>query len=712
MGLARATGRLFRRVLGTGPGAGALVLSLLFALDLFGASLDFMGFSDEKATNRILGRYGAHIVVSQLVILATYLVVGALLGGAGSLIGRAWDWARLRSTTRLRSTVRGALTALGGHLVLLAHHITHYPQLYSEALYDRGGVRRAIMVALTDQAWTSVAYAALVALVVGLIVGPTFIGRGRAATAGLAEACRAQARLHPRVAIAAAGVILCVGAAGLLHTRAPAIHSGDPKRPNLLLIAVDSLRADRVFAPDAASRFPALAALAARGVRFREQHVTVPRTFPSFVTLLTGRYPHHHGIRHMFPPEAARRAIGPALPWTLREAGYHTIVLSDYAGEIFSRTPLGFRDIGVPYFDMKTIVDQRGLQVHPNVLPYATSSLGRRLFPAVDALPERSDPALLADRAIAKLDDAGKTPFFMTLFFSAAHFPYAAPSPYYHRFTDPGYAGPFKYQKPPLATAAVTPADAQQIRGLYDGAVAATSDAVARVLKRLDEDGLADNTIVVLLADHGENLYEGDGRGMGHGDHLSGSAADHVPLVIVDPTRHFPPHDVPGITRDVDVAPTLAALLSVKLAATDGADLLPLLRGDKPTLDLDAFAETEFWFTDSGPGFQPDERLPYPGITGSTDLADDGDIFIKPEWQDTIVVAKHRAIRSGHYKLVYQPTRTGVRWRLYDLAADPDEQREVSAAHPEVVAALRKKLETWMTSDGRTVMRGGFAVPR
>jgi arylsulfatase A-like enzyme len=361
---------------------------------------------------------------------------------------------------------------------------------------------------------------------------------------------------------------------------------------------------------------------------------------------------------------------------------------------------------------MKTIVDQRGLQVHPNVLPYVTSALGRKLFPAVDALPERSDPTLLAARAMEKLDELRDRPFFLTLFFSAPHFPYAAPAPYYRRFTQPGYAGPFKYEKPPLSAAAVTPADAAQIRGLYDGAVAATDQAIAQVLKHLEAAGLSHNTIIVLLADHGENLYDIEGRGMGHGDHLLGSLADHVPFVIVDPVHGLPAHDINGVSRDVDVAPTLAQLAGVPYADTDGVDLGPLCRGDKPTLDLDAFSETEFWFTDNGPGFQPDERLPYPGVTGATDLAPDGDIFIRPEWQDTIVVAKHRAIRTAHHKLVYQPTRAGVRYRLYDLDADPGEEYDVAAQRPELVAELRTKLEGWMTSDGRTVMRGGFAVPR
>ena len=155
----------------------------------------------------------------------------------------------------------------------------------------------------------------------------------------------------------------------------------------------------------------------------------------------------------MFPSAAQRAAIGPALPSALHDAGYRTSVISDYAGEIFSRTPMGFDHVDVPYFDMKTIVALRGLQVHPNVLPYATSSIGRRLFPAVNAMPELSDPARLADRAIAELDSSRSQPLFLTVFFSAAHFPYASPDPYYRRYGSRDYSGPYRYQKPPLAPA-------------------------------------------------------------------------------------------------------------------------------------------------------------------------------------------------------------------------------------------------------------------
>ncbi len=703
----RAIARVLRRALASGPCAGAVALALFFGLDFVGATLDFMGFSDEKATNLILHRYGALIARDQLQILATYVVVGALLGGVGALMGAWWDYVHRRVPSARRRIGRGVAAALVGHAYLFVRSVVHYPQLYSEAFYDRGGVRRAAMVWLTERASARVLDAVAIAVLLTGLVVPLTERAGRAVVRRWVEAApRPRSLRWPAVAIAA--VLLAVVGVGAHR------HNGSAagRRPNILILAVDSLRADRVFGPDADARFPTLAALAQRGVRFREAHVTVPRTFPSFVTLLTGRYPHHHGIRHMFPSAAQRAAIGPALPSALRDAGYRTSVISDYAGEIFSRTQLGFDHVDVPYFDMKTIIALRGLQVHPNVLPYATSTIGRRLFPAVNAMPELSDPARLADRAIAELDGAGSKPLFLTVFFSAAHFPYASPDPYYRRYGSASYAGPYRYQKPPLAPAPATDADRAQIRALYDGAVAATDAAIARILDRLRRDGLADDTIVVLLADHGENLYDLPERGMGHGDHLRGSAADHVPWVWIDPRDHLPPHDVSGIVRDVDFVPTLAHLVGVKPPPSDGVDLAPLLRGERATLDLDAYQETELWFVANGPGFGPDERLPYPTITGVTDLAADDDVYLRPEWQDTVIVAKHRAIRTEHWKLLYEPTRGGVRWSLYDLAADPDERKDVLAAHAPVAAALKHKLQHWMLDDPRMTLRGDFLVPR
>jgi arylsulfatase A-like enzyme len=692
---------MFRRVVLSGPAAGAFLFVVLFAADFAGLNLEFMGFSDSKATSVIVARYGRKIVLDQLRILGVLMLVGAVLGALGALIGRAFDRAAARNTSVGRAFFRGGLAALVGHAYLLLRHMVSYPALYSEWLFDRAGWRRRAMVFLTDH----VRPGFLDALIAGVMMA--LLARWLATPYGHASSEKLVARLKAigRRKLAAVGAVVLVGAGlsglALRSSRADA----HPQRPNVLVIAVDSLRADRVFGADA-GRFPAIASLSKAGVRFREDHVTVPRTFPSFVTLLTGRWPHHHGVRHMFPSAETRQSIGPTLPSAFRSAGYRTFAVSDYAGEIFSRTPLGFDVVDAPYFDMKTILEQRALAMHPAALPYATSSLGATIFPAVAALADRSDPALLAAKAKRHLDEATANPFFMVLFFSTAHFPYAAPAPFYKRFADSHYDGPFRYEKPPLATA--SPVDAPQIRALYDGAVAATDAAIGDVLAHLRARHLDGDTIVVLLADHGEHLYESAERGMGHGDHLRGDAADHVPLVIADPVHRFSSHDVDGIVRDVDVAPTLAGLAGVTTSG-DGVDLGPLLRGERDTLDLDAFSETEFWLTTSGAGFMPNERIPYPNVTGATDLAPDDDIYLRPEWEETVVVGKHRAIRTRDWKLIYQPTRAGVVWRL-EKAGGGD--TDLAASHPDVVAALRERLIKWMTSDGRSELRGGFVVPR
>ncbi len=129
-------------------------------------------------------------------------------------------------------------------------------------------------------------------------------------------------------------------------------------------------------------------------------------------------------------------------------------------------------------------------------------------------------------------------PFFLTVFYSTTHFPYAAPAPYYGRFTDPAYRGRFKYFRP-RGLGQEQPPDArdeQQIRGLYDGAVASIDDATKALLDVLGDEKLASNTIVIVTADHGETLYD-HGHGAGHGDHLFGDEGTHVPLFVFESAR-------------------------------------------------------------------------------------------------------------------------------------------------------------------------------
>lgn len=722
----------------------ALLYGALFGVDfLFGTDLKVFGVRDDATERFVFSRYGALIVKHQARVFACFLVLGAAVGAALQLIIALWQrsgaWPQHRpahsgqtplnlppSPWPLRRRVVVSLVAgLLVHVYFIGRNLIALPALYAEALYERGGLGRSLMLALTHGGrGTSLVLSGLVvAVLLFALLGPLLAPRGRELLFG----GFASLRRHPLRAVLGVGAIavavwlLKTGPSSLSPSaslepgavREPGRAAPERPHPSVLLIAIDSLRADRV-GPAARQITPTLSALAERSVQFDAAHVTVPRTFPSLVTLLTGRYPHRHGVRTMFPTREERARVPKALPALLRPAGYTSAVVSDFAGEIFSRIELGFDRTEVPLFDAKTIVLQRSLTVHKNLLPYVSGSLGDRLFPELGSLAERADPRRLSRQTLDALRGFRGQPFFLTVFFSAAHFPYAAPAPYYRRFTDPQYRGPFLYHKPPLVEPQ-SAADIAQVRALYDGAVAAADDGVRVLLDGLRALGRDKDTIVIVLADHGENLYDEPGRGMGHGDHLEGDHSLHVPLLIYDPTHGFRPHRVPGLVRDLDVLPTVLELTTGAVPAGedfDGVSLLPLLRGERDRLGLSAFSETELWFTKSGPGFSIDERLPYPDVTATTAVDARDDIAISDRYRELVTVAKHRALRTDRWKIVYRPTRSGPRYSLYDLASDPRELTDVADQRPAELAEMKAALFRIIALDPSVTIEGGYVVPR
>ncbi len=375
--------------------------------------------------------------------------------------------------------------------------------------------------------------------------------------------------------------------------------------------------------------------------------------------------------------------------------------------------------MNVPEFDFRQLVRQRLLERETPLLPLLHSRAGRVAFPVLREMNDAADPEMLARDAIRTMRSLeARGPFFLVVFFSTAHFPYAAPAPYYRRFTDDGYRGRFKYDKP-VGLGQEAPADARderQVRALYTGAVSAIDDASQRVLDALEADHLAGKTIVVVTGDHGETLYD-HGHGQGHGDHLFGDEGTHVPLVVVDPrvpSAPSTPRHATSIVRDVDLAPTLYALTNVAPPADlDGQSLVPALTGQSIPRAL-AFAETGLWFTEDIPGLPGDLRLPYPGIARLTevDTKHADEVVLRSSLRPLTIVAKHRMVRDERYKLVYVPARGGVRWLLYDTLEDPGETRDVARDHPEVLARMQAELWTWMRRDADMVEHNGYLLPR
>ncbi len=662
----------------------------------------------------IARRFPAEVTRMRIGVLAIAVALGLAIGLVAELLVRLRT-ARERSTARM--LVESALLVAALHAALVGWSMADSPQLYAATWYARGGLARTAQVFATDWLGTR-GVLALAFLLAVAYVGPRRIVElaraGRALTLGVL-ATLALAAAAPDVRPPAAP-----GRPMNRSGRSPApldgVHGGRRRLGegragfNVLILAADSLRDDHVDA----RRAPNLTALAARGTRFDRAYVSLPRTFSSWVTLLTGRHAHHHGIRSMFPTWEERAKDFDALPARFGRSGYGTGVVSDYAGDIFGRIDLGFGRVDTPTFDFRQLIRQKALERETPLLPILHSQLGRRIFPTMRELGAAADPRMLADDVESALAARKDEPFFLTVFFSTAHFPYAAPAPYYRRYTDRAYRGRFKYHKPMgLGRADEVPpdeADIRQIQGLYDGAVSAVDDAIGRVLAGLDRLGLRERTIVVVTADHGETIFD-HGRGQGHGDLLFGDEGTHVPLIVVDPRVTGGRHER-RIVRDVDLAPTLYELAGVAAPADlDGRSLAPALRGEPITPRL-AYGETELWFTEEIPGLAPEMRMPYPGVVALTELDARNEIVLRREMMPVTRMARHRMVRDERWKLVYVPTRAGVRYILFDTEKDPAELTDVAGAHPLEVARLRGELWSWMLQDPSMEQRGGYLVPR
>ena len=700
------------------PGCvGALYVVALAARARDGASgdLDFSGTASLAATTftrDVVARLEDSALRATVGVFAAAIAFGVVLGAvAGFLVALRDRMGRIHRRSPLRRAWGVLGVTAGLHACLVLREMAVRPDLFSSTWYAQGGARRALLVFVTDVLRPG-GVVFLGALALGAyLAGPP--SQWRSWPPRLARAFLPR-KLRRSVAQGLAGTALVMLALPLFapssSARADAPALSLP-RPNVLLLAVDSLRADRLTVEVA----PRLTELAARGARFERAYVSSGSSFSSWVTLLTGQDPHHHGIRSDFPRWEDRARDFDALPARLAAAGYRTEIVGDAAGDDVGRVELGFAHVDVPRADVPHTVRANALARQTPLLPLFDTRLGRAAFPGMRALA--SDPDGVADGALRAITRGGAAPFFVTAVFSAARAPYAAASPAYRRFTRASYRGRFKYGAPsPIASEpAVGDDDVAQVRGLYDGAVASVDAACGRLLAALR--GAPGPTIIVLASDHGETLFEGD-HGRGHGAHLFGDEGTHVPLVIVDSSRTHGARPT-AIVRDVDVAPTLYDLVGVAPPGNlDGRSLAPML--DAKGLDAKdgapslAFAETGLWLTDDVAGLPAALRLPQPNSAQMLEVDADhrDEIVTRASVRLGALVAKHRMVRDDRFKLVYAPTRMGAKYMLFDTRADPMETRDVIAEHPADEARLKSELSAWMARDVDMRMVHELLVPR
>ena len=487
----------------------------------------------------------------------------------------------------------------------------------------------------------------------------------------------------------------------------PLKHLTPHARTNLLMIGSDTLRADRLgHAGYRRTLTPNLDRLAERGAVLTQCYVPCARTAPSLLSLLTGTWPHTHGVRDNFVTDEQTQLQLPTLPDLLAKAGYHTAVISDWAGSDMGKFDLGFDEQDLPgdQWNIHFFMRQGPKDIRLFLSLFLSNRIGKFFLEEIYYLGGVPLTRQLGLRARQMLKHLGteEQPFFLNVFMASTHPPFASEYPYYTMYADPNYRGPSKF-----AMAKLTDPfeiiqrqgepreefDLEQILDLYDGCVKSFDDEVGRILDYLQASGLAKNTLVVAYSDHGMEFFEHETWGQGNS--AIGDFSARVPVVMAGP-HIAKKRQLEGVTRSVDLAPTLLDLLGLHVPAEmEGVSLANALHGGE-LQELPAFYETGIWLTEL-PGM-PEGHLSYPGLLDMLEIPDScsGTMAIKSEFSEQIIAAKDRMVRCGRWKLVYQPLVDGKLLRLYDLDADADCRHDVATAQPEVTARLWEMLKAWM----------------
>lgn len=518
----------------------------------------------------------------------------------------------------------------------------------------------------------------------------------------------------PAAAILMAGCAGAILVLGANHAPEPTKESlpRHPALPNIVMIGSDTLRADRLGVNGNLRKLtPAIDALAKDGVNFKQHIIPLARTAPSLASLFTSTWPALHGIRDNFVTDSETRFPVSTLPQILRQHGYVTEAIGDWAASDLGKFDYGFDrvDTAPDQWNFKYLLRQGPKDLRLFVSLFTHNRFGKALLPELYFLagvPLAAEIGLEARNRIHELARAGK-PFFLNIFMAATHGPFGSAFPYYRLYADPAYRGNSLFAMGAVSSvdeivksqgADRRNFDVRQIFDLYDGAVRSFDDETGKLLDYLRDMGLDRNTIVIVYSDHGVDLFESETWGQGN---ILSDYSYRTPLVIRDP-RQLSGKVVDATVSSIDVAPTVLELVGIKPPSQwQGVSMVPLIQGDTMEDARIAFAETGVWIANVR-GL-PRNRITYPPIMDLLEIRDknSGTMSFKPQYFPILVRAKARMARQGKWALVYFPLTTAPIYQLFDMVSDPAMKIDIANAHPDVVIKLRTPLDRWIEGEAQ-----------
>jgi len=396
---------------------------------------------------------------------------------------------------------------------------------------------------------------------------------------GLAVALTRGRRFAWRTAVSALVLALPVIGAGVVT--GPGEGLADSERPNLVLITIDTLRADYCSAYGGPVATPNLERLAERGVQFDWGMTLAPWTLPSMTAMFASQYPPGFtpgGKREDFPDGVVAYGVpedGVALAERLREDGYATAAyLGNALLQPYTGLHRGFEDVRI--FGHRRHV-QTGLLQTCQLLQHRLAMV----LPFVARMRPADTSFILTEHARTFVRRHGDEPFFLWVHYMDPHMPYDPPERYraeegpWRVFS----AGDYFWDGPRLDAQKnlELPADeAAYVRSLYEGEVRYVDECVGRVLDAVDGAGLGSRSFVMLTADHGEEFWD-HGR-FAHGYSLYNEQL-RAPTMIAGPGIGV--KNVGAPFSQIDVMPTLAALLGYEPNGSwRGRSVAPYLLGE------------------------------------------------------------------------------------------------------------------------------------
>ena len=466
--------------------------------------------------------------------------------------------------------------------------------------------------------------------------------------------------------------------------------------PNVVLVVLDTARAMDT-PPQDRDAMSTLSALAESGTAYANAFASAPWSLPSHASLFTGRFPSEHGAHgdHLYLDDD-----NVTLAEAFAGGGYETVGISNntWITEEFGFAR-GFESYwkGWQYLQSETDI---GSVVRAKRRGEKLRTVADHLFdgnPLVNAINVlysefgQSDDG--AERTTGRVESwlrkrTDDRPFFLFVNYLEPHIEYRPPREYAERFLPEGtsYEAALEIRQEPRAFDVgeydLSEREIRILRGLYRGELAYVDAHIGRLRSALADAGEWENTILAVVADHGENI--GEHGLLGHQYSLYDTVL-HVPLVVSggafdDGSTVDDPVQVP------DLAPTLL---------------------DAAGLEATAFREQCRAQSFHPDAFQPREYVyaeyvsPRPPIETLEERFGDLPERVHGYYQGL------RAIRSTEYKLV---RGSDGREELYHVASDPAELTDRSTTDPATVAELGERLDRWFSSFGDGRRSGDVSV--